>query len=65
MRNLGLGGAIEPEHAHLRVDRHRVRPEDLGQPSGAVAPLQLHLEQPVLGMGETEAEGGVVVVLRR
>ena len=63
--SLGLGGAVEPEHAHLLVDRHCRRTEDLGEPAGAVAPHQLHLKEPVLGMGKAEAEGRVVVVLRR
>ena len=63
MREGGRGGAIEAEHAHLRVDRHRRLAENLGEPAGAVAALQLHLEQPVLRMGEAEPEGEVVVVL--
>ena len=46
----------------MPVDRHRIGPEDLGKPAGAVAPLQLHLEQPLLGMHKPEAEGEVFVV---
>ena len=64
-RDFGFGGAIEAEHPHLPVGRDRLGPEDFGEPAGAVAPLQLHLEQPVLGMHKAEAEGGVFVVLRR
>ena len=61
-RDFGLGGAIKAEDAHLSVGCHRLRPENLGEPSGAIAALQLHLQQPVLGMDKAEPKGGVRVV---
>ena len=61
-RELGLGGAIEAEDAHLPVGRRRLRPEDLGEPSRTITALQLHLEEAVLGMDEAEAEGGILVI---
>ncbi len=61
-RDLGLGGAIETEDAHLAVVCRRLRPEDLGQPSRTIAALQLHLEEAILGMDKAEAEGGILVV---
>src|SRR6516162_9030809 len=62
-RDFGLGGAIKAEDAHLPIGYQRLGSEYLGEPSGAVAALQLHLEQPILGMGKAKAKGGVFVVL--
>src|SRR5215831_9176486 len=63
-RDFGLGRAVEAEHAHLQVGRERLRPEDLREPPGAIAPLQLHLKQPFLGMHKAQAISDVFVVLR-
>ncbi len=60
-RQPGLGRPVQPQHPHLPVDAQRPRPENLSEPPRAVAPLHLHLEQPVLGVGKTEAEGGILV----
>src|SRR5215472_4343908 len=62
--DLALGGTIKAENPHLAVSRHCLGPESLCEPPGAVAALQLHLEQPVLGMCEAKAKGCVFVVLR-
>jgi len=60
-RNFRLDGAIKPEHPHLAVGRQRLPPKNLGEPAGPIAPLQLHLEQPVLGMGKAEPERGILI----
>src|SRR5262249_21663094 len=51
------------EDTHLPVNRESLPSEDLGEPPGTVAALQLHLEQAVLGMNKTKPKGGVLVVL--
>ena len=59
-----MSGAVKAEHPRLPVRRYRLGPENLGEPSGAVTPLQLHLEQPLLGVHKSEAEGEILIVLR-
>ena len=59
-----MRSAIEAEDPHLPIGCQRFGPKYLGEPSRTVAALQLHLEQPVLGMHKAETEGGVFVVLR-
>src|SRR4029077_19751762 len=63
-RNLRLRSVIEAEDTHLPVGRERLGPKYLGEPSRTIAALQLHLEQPVLGMHKADTERGVFVVLR-
>ncbi len=63
-RYFRFGGTIETQHPHLPIDRQRIGSKDLGKPAGSVTPLQLHLEQPLLGMDKTEAESDVFVALR-
>ncbi len=54
-----LGHAVEAEPPQELVGRHGAGPQDLGEPPVPQAPRELHLEQPVLGMGEAEREGGI------
>ena len=54
-----FGQAIQAERAHEPVARQRRRAKDLREPPRAQPPAELHLEEPVLGMGEAEAEGRI------
>ena len=52
---------VEAERAHHGIGRHGRRADDLGQPPGAEPARQVHLQQAILGMDETEREIGVVL----
>ncbi len=49
----------QPQQAHQLVGLQRREAEQLGQPAGAEAAHQLHLEQAILGVHEAEREIGI------
>ena len=59
-----FGQPAQPEDAHEAVGGEGPRPQNLRQPPGAQAALELHLPQPVLGVNEAEGEIGVAVGAR-
>jgi hypothetical protein len=48
--------AAQTQRAHEAVGIEGARPEHLGEPARADAPIHLHLPQPVLGVDEAQGE---------
>ena len=62
-RQLGqacLGEPVDAKRAHHSIDADRWRPHHLRQPARAKPSHEIHLEQPILGMDETESVIGVI-----
>ena len=53
----------EPQGAHELVDAERGRADHLGQAPRGGAPPEVHLPDPVLGMGEAQREGRIELVI--
>ena len=60
----GLGKPVKAQHAHPPVERESRFSDDFGQSSGAHAPHEFHLKEPVLGVHVAQGEIGVPFRLR-
>ena len=56
--------AAEPVNADLLIDVERARPHQPRQLAGRLAPLQIHLEEPILRVQESERPRRILARVR-